>query len=178
VNATTPSTRYTRTAIALHWLIALLVATLIGVGFYMTDLPLNTPERSWFFNLHKSTGLLAAAFIVLRFAWRWRFGRPADSAAMPRWQVTAARINHAALYLCLLLMPLSGYLGSSFGKFGVKFFGIALPHWGWEDKPLQDFFVDVHETIAPVFIALIAVHAAAALYHAYRRDGVFSRIWF
>ncbi len=178
MSPTTSPAKYTRTAIALHWIIALLIVALVSVGFYMTDLPRDTPERGWFFNLHKSLGVLTAAIVLLRVAWRSRFGSPADPATIPPWQMTTGRINHALLYLCLLLMPLSGYLGSSFGKFGVKFFGIALPHWGWEDKRLQDIFVGAHHFIAPIFIALIGLHAAAALYHFYRRDGVFARMWF
>jgi cytochrome b561 len=177
VSLTAPPARYTRTAIALHWVIALLIVALVSVGLYMTDLPRNTPERGWFFNLHKSLGVLAAAIILLRLAWRWRSGSPPDSLAIPSWQATTGRLNHGLLYLCMLLMPVSGYLGSSFGKFGVKFFGLALPHWGWEDKRLQDIFVGMHHFIAPLFIALIGIHTAAALYHAYRRDGVFTRMW-
>ena len=175
---TAESARYTRTAIAFHWIIALLIVAMVSVGYYMTGLPRNTPERSFFFNLHKSIGLLTATVILLRIVWRLRHAPPSDAPALPPWQRTAARINHLFLYVCLLLMPASGYLGSSFGKFGVKFFGMPLPHWGWEDKGLQDFFVGAHHLIAPIFIALIAVHTIAALYHAYRRDGVCGRIWF
>jgi cytochrome b561 len=174
----TVSARYTRTAIVLHWLVALLIVAMVIVGYYMTDLPRNTPERGWFFNLHKSFGLVAATLILFRLAWRFRHTPPPDAPVLTRRQRTAARANHVLLYVCLLLMPASGYLGSSFGKFGVKFFGIALPHWGWEDKKLQDLYVGVHHFIAPILIALVAIHVGAALYHLHRRDGVFSRMWF
>lgn len=172
----TATARYTRTAVALHWIVAVLIAAMICIGYYMTDLPRNTPERGWFFNLHKSFGLVAATLILLRVGWRARHAPP--DARLPPWQGTAARANHALLYACLILMPLSGYVGSSFGKFGVKFFGIPLPHWGWEDKPLQDLFVGAHHFIAPILIALVCAHIAAALYHLFRRDGVFGRMWF
>ncbi len=172
-----PAARYTRTAVVLHWLIALLVVTLISIGLYMTDIPRNTPARGWYYNLHKSLGLLAACVILLRVGWRLRFNPPPDSRALPVWQTTAARISHALLYLCLLLMPLTGYVGSSFNKYGVKFFGLALPHWGWEDPALREFFSGAHQLIAGAFIGLILLHVAAALYHLYRRDGVFTRMW-
>lgn len=167
---------YTRTAVVLHWVLAILFATMITIGLYMTDLPRNTPERSWFFNLHKSLGLLTAGVILLRVGWRLRFGAPALAIAMPRWQLVAAKASHAALYACMLLMPLSGYLGSAFNKYGVKFFGLALPRWAWEDRRLHEIFVATHSWTADVFISLIAIHVTAALYHLIQRDGVFTRM--
>ena len=168
---------YSRTAITLHWILAILLATMIGLGLYMTDIPRNTPERSWFFNLHKSLGLLTASIILLRVAWRLRFKPPGLERLAPPWQVAVAKTSHAALYACMLFMPLTGYLGSSFNKYGVKFFGLALPHWGWDDPKLREIFVTAHEWIADLFIALIAIHVVAAAYHALRRDGVFARMW-
>ena len=49
--------RYDRVAIALHWLVALGVFVMIGLGWYMVDIPKNTPPRGFFYNLHKSIGL-------------------------------------------------------------------------------------------------------------------------
>ena len=169
--------KYTRTAIALHWILAVLLAAMIALRLYMTDLPRDTPERSWFFNLHKSLGLLAAGMISLRIAWRLRFAPPRLEGAAPQWQTAAAKASHAALYACTVFMPLSGYLGSAFNKYGVKFFGLALPHWAWDDPRLREIFVTAHQWIANLFIALIAIHVAAAVNHALRRDGVFARMW-
>lgn len=169
--------KYTRIAILLHWLLAPLLLALIALGLYMTDLPRNTPARGAYFNLHKSLGLVAFTLVALRAVWRLRLGAPLAPAAMTVWQRRAAALNHAALYACMVLMPISGYLGSSFGKFGVKFFGLTLPHWGWEDGRLQKIFVETHHVVAGVFIALILVHTGAALYHLIRRDGVCGRIW-
>ncbi|OGI67085.1 MAG: hypothetical protein A2W18_06715 [Candidatus Muproteobacteria bacterium RBG_16_60_9] len=173
-----PTATYTRTAIALHWILALLVGVMIALGLYMTDLPRNTPDRGWYFNLHKSLGLAAAAIILLRVVWRLRFTPPPHSLATPPWQAAAAMISHLALYACMVIMPLAGYLGSAFNKYGVKFFGVALPNWAWDDPRLREIFVTVHHWTARLLIALIVVHIAAALYHAVRRDGVFRRMWF
>lgn len=168
---------YSRTAVVLHWILAILLATMIVLGLYMTDLPRNTPARSWFFNLHKSLGLLAAGIILVRVAWRLRFKPPTLISLMPTWQVAAAKASHGLLYVCMLIMPLTGYLGSAFNKYGVKFFGLPLPHWAWDDKPLRDTFATAHQWTAKLFIALIVIHIAAALYHAARRDQVFGRMW-
>ena len=157
--------KYSAPAIALHWLLALLIIGQIALGLSMLEIPRNTPERAYFFNLHKSLGLLAAGFIALRIVWRWRHSPPPLPASMPAWQVAAAHWGHRLLYACMVLMPLSGYLSSSFGKFGVKFFGLPLPNWGWEDAALRELFSGAHAVVAWIFVALILGHIAAALKH-------------
>ncbi|MGS0744279.1 cytochrome b/b6 domain-containing protein [Glaciimonas sp. GG7] len=46
--------RYTKPAIALHWLIGMLIIGMIILGYFMTDIPKGTPGRAVYFNLHKS----------------------------------------------------------------------------------------------------------------------------
>ena len=169
--------RHDRASVALHWAIALLVLGLMGIGWYMTGLPRNTPERAFFFNLHKSLGMLTAALVLVRIGWRARHASPPLAAGMAAWQVRATRASHALLYALMVLQPLSGYLASSFSKFGVKFFGLALPHWGWEDKFWNGVFAATHSALAIAFAILVAVHAAAAFKHLlFDRDGVFQRM--
>jgi cytochrome b561 len=169
--------RYRLPAIVLHWLIALLIIGMICLGYYMTGIPKNTPERSFFLNLHKSFGLLAAMLILVRLGWRVSHTVPPLPASVPSWQASAARWSHRLLYACMVLQPLTGYVSSSFNKFGIKFFGLDLPNWGWEDKYLRELFVGFHHTIAVVLIVLIVLHVLAALKHLLiDRDGVFQRM--
>jgi len=77
----------------------------------------------------------------------------------------------------MVVMPLTGYLGSSFTKYPIKYFGMTLPHWGWDAPALKDLMSDVHYGTVIVFMTLIAVHVAAALKHAYVGGGVFERMW-
>jgi cytochrome b561 len=168
---------YRLPAIVLHWLIALLIIGMVCLGYYMTGLPKGTPERSFFFNLHKSFGLLTAMLIVVRLGWRVSHIVPPLPASMPSWQAAAARWSHRLLYVCMVLQPLTGYVSSSFNKFGIKFFGIGLPNWGWEDKYWRELFAGFHHVIAVVLIVLIVVHVLAALKHLLiDRDGVFQRM--
>lgn len=168
--------KYTPTAVALHWLIALLILALIGLGWYMTGIPKGTPERSFFYNLHKSIGLVTAALIALRILWRIRHAPPPLPAAVPLWQVKAAKASHHLLYACMVVQPTSGYIASNFTKFGVKFFGYPLPPWGWESKTIYDVFNGIHVYASYLFVALIAIHVAAALMHLFSGDGVFQRM--
>jgi cytochrome b561 len=176
-NTANNKTRYSLPAIILHWVIALLVIGMIALGYYMVDIPRGTPDRGFYFNLHKSLGVLAAILVLLRVIWRLTHTPPPLPAHMPGWEVKAAKWNHRLLYLCIVLQPATGYISSSFNKYGVKFFGIPLPQWGWEDKHLRALFSDIHSAIVVVLIVLIAIHVLAAFKHLFiDRDRVFQRI--
>ncbi len=169
--------RYTSTAIALHWLIALAVFALVGLGWYMVDIPKNTPERAYFYNLHKSIGLTTAFFIALRVWWRFMHRPPALPASLLSWERTLATWTHRLLYACLVVMPLSGYIASNFTKFGVKYFGIELPPWGPQDKLLYSIFNSIHVFTSYAFVTLIALHIAGAFKHLLvDKDTVFRRM--
>jgi cytochrome b561 len=171
------SARYGHTTVVLHWIVALLIIALIGTGWYMVGIPKNTQERAFFFNLHKSLGIVAAMFIAMLIVWRVRHMAPPLPAAMPRWERMAANLNHRLFYGLMVLMTLTGYLTSSFSRYGPKLFGIALPHWGWEDAALRGNFTAVHRVTALIFAVLIAIHIAAALKHLLvDKDGVFQRM--
>lgn len=93
-------------------------------------------------------------------------------------QRTAAKVSHYGLYVCMIAMPLSGYLGSSFTKYPIRYFGHALPRWGWDSPQLKDLMSGIHFVTACIFAALIALHVAAAIKHRYLdRDGVFERMF-
>lgn len=169
--------RYTRTAIALHWLIALLVIGQFALGWWMLQIPKQpVGPRVEAFNLHKSVGLVILALMVVRILW-WSGHRPPSLPAMPAWQAWAARATHFALYALLLLQPLSGYLGSAVSGFPVKFFGLALPVWAGKDVPLKEFLSLVHLATSWFIAVAVALHVAAALKHALiDRDRLLARM--
>ena len=170
--------RYTHVAVTLHWLIAALIVSQLLLGWWMIGIPKEpVGVRAYWFNLHKSVGMSIAVLVLLRLAWRFRHPAPALPASVPTWQRRAAAISHALLYACLLGMPLAGFLGSTFSGYPIKYFGLALPQWGYKSAPLKEFFSAVHLSLAWVFMTLIALHAGAALKHLLDRDGVFSRMW-
>lgn len=170
--------RYDGVAITMHWLLALVMFALIGLGWYMVDIPRGTPERAYFYNLHKSIGLTVFAVVLLRLWWRQRHDPPVLPATLPDWQLVASTWSHRLLYVCMFVLPISGYIGSNFTKFGVKYFGIDIPPWGPEDKELYAIFKNTHVYTSYLFVTLIALHAGAALKHLiFDKDGVFQRMW-
>lgn len=169
--------RYTRTAIALHWLIAILVVTQFAWGWWMLSIPKQPAGvRADAFNLHKSIGLTILALMMVRLAWRVTHPAPA-LPEMPRWQTWLARSTHVALYAALLIQPFAGYLGSVFSGYPVKYFGMTLPAWGVRHEGLKDFLSIVHLCTSFAIATLVLLHVAGAAKHALvERDGLLARM--
>ena len=176
----TPDARhYGRFASALHWLIGIALLAEIVFGFLLDEIaPRGTPARAAVINLHKSTGVLLGLLIVLRLAWRWRHPPPPWPAAMPAWQRSAAAMLHAAMYVCMLVLPLSGYIASNLSKNGIKVLGYWLRPWGPDLPAVYATLTRVHDLTAWLFAALVAGHIAVALKHALiDHDSIFARVW-
>jgi cytochrome b561 len=170
---------YTRVAIVLHWLIAILLFGQIAFGWFLETVPRGIPVRGFYVNLHKSTGLSLAVLILARVLWRLWHRPPQLPSFMPSWERSAAKWSHVALYVCMLGMPLSGYIASNFSKHGVKLFNsLTLPPWGVDNAQVYAIFNTTHVVLSYLFVAFIVVHVLAALRHAIRRDGVLARMLF
>ncbi len=171
-----PISRYSWQAMLLHWLLAAIVIGMLSLGYILGEMS-RGPTKDFYVGLHKSFGVLALMLVLLRIGWRLRRTPPPLPLTVPRWQRIAAASTHGLLYLCILLQPLSGYLASAFSSSAVQFFGITLPQWGWDDKPLRSFFGEMHGIVATALVALIALHVLAALKHLLvNRDQVFQRM--
>jgi cytochrome b561 len=170
---------YDRVAIFLHWSIGVALLAQIAFGFLVGDIaPRGTPERAAVINLHKSCGMLLGILVVARLAWRLRHRPPLLPESMPGWQQRAALLNQRALYACMIVMPLSGYVASNFNKYGIVFFGVPLRPWGADLPQVYNALGVVHGATGWLFSVLIAFHVAAALKHLFiDRDGVVSRMW-
>jgi cytochrome b561 len=168
--------RYGRVAVLLHWLVAVALLGQLTLGWWMVGLPKSPPGlRAGWFNLHKSIGLTIAAVVLVRLAWRLTH-RVAAPSFLPPWQQRAARINHALLYVLMLLIPMSGYLGSAFSGYPVKYFGTTLPAWAAAWPAGKAYMSGMHLTCIVLFMALLVLHVGAASWHWARRDGVAARM--
>ena len=178
IRSTVIPERYDTVAITLHWLIALAMLAEIALGWWMLDIPkLPAGVRAGWFNLHKSIGLTLAFLIAFRLIWRLRHAPPPVPATLPAWQAATARWAHGLMYVCMLVLPISGYIGSTFSGYPIKWFGLALPGWGWKDDAIKDAMSTLHNGVSWLLVALIAAHLAAALKHLlFDRDEVFARM--
>ena len=166
--------RYSRTAMGLHWLMAVLVIGLIGWGLWMSDLP-KGPERGWAIGIHKSFGMLALMLVFVRLGWRLGH-RPPPNRMLTAIETRLANAAHHLLYVLLVVVPGMGLTSVNFTKYPLKFFAIEVPKAGWPDEALNTLFSTTHKFLAWTLIALIVLHVAAAIRHTIRRDGTMQRM--
>ena len=168
--------RYTRTAIALHWLLALAIVGSFSMGVYMTDLPVS-PQRLKLYNWHKWAGICILSLSAVRLLWRLLHRPPAD-VAMPAWQQRASHAVHGLLYLLFFAVPLAGWAYSSASGFPVVAFGVLpLPDFVSPDKALAEALKPLHKLLAFALAALVLAHVGAALKHHFvDRDGLLDRM--
>lgn len=147
-----------------HWVMALTILGLLVVGFIMSDME-TSPDKFKLYGIHKAIGALVLGAALLRILWRFVNIVP-KSPEMPRWQKIAAHAAHYGLYVLMVAMPLSGWLMSSAAGFPVSVFGwFTLPDLIAPDKAMRELMGEVHETLAIAIIALVSLHALAALKH-------------
>ena len=171
------TTRYTTTAIVLHWLMALLLFVVFPLGLYMHDLKLS-PAKLQLYSYHKWIGVTLLLLALLRILWRIAHTQPPLPASLPRWQKLGSGVVHALLYVLMLAVPLSGWLMSSAKGVQTVWFGILpLPDLVDKDKALGHLLGNVHQNLNYILLLLVAGHIAAALKHHYvDRDAIFARM--
>ena len=169
--------RYTRTAIALHWILAALILFNLGFGLYTVGLPLS-PQKLRYFSWHKWVGVTIFAIAALRLLWRLWHRAPALPAAMPAWEARAAHVSHALLYLLFFAAPLTGWLFSSASGFQTVYLGLVpIPDLLGKNKELAEVLRFAHRWINYTMAAVIAIHTLAAIkHHVIDRDDVLARM--
>lgn len=176
-----PDSRYTTTAVALHWVLAVGLVGLFAMGLYMADLPFS-PQRLKLYNWHKWAGVSVLFLSVLRLLWRLTHPAPAlpatMAAAMPQWQYRAYHGTHVALYALFFIVPLVGWAYSSAAGFPVVLFGVLpLPDFVSADKALAELIKPWHAISAFALAGLVVLHVAAALKHHFiDKDGLMDRM--
>ena len=171
-------------AIALHWIVALgFLGSYVAVYYrhWFTDNSFSqtgelTPSMIAL-HMHLSFGITIGVFVALRVAWKLRNKTP-DEVPGTQFEHSAARIVHRLLYAVMIIMPITGYMGTKLDanyfllgdipKFSdTALYSLLVEQWlgmDWESfEPIMDF---IHkESGAYVVWVLIALHAGAALYH-------------
>lgn len=168
---------YTTPAIVLHWTIAVLIAAMVGVGWYMMSIE-DEPGSERFFNLHKSVGIVVFALVLLRIIWRLTHKPAPLPASVPGWEVTASLLAQRVLYACMFALPIIGFIGASYSDEGIRFFGQQLPRMVAANKDTAERFFGIHIVLAWTMVAIIVLHAVGGLKHLLLdKDGVFQRMW-
>jgi len=160
-------TAYGWISILLHWVMALTIFGMFGLGLYMVEL---TYYDAWYkgsLDLHKSIGVLLLGLLLIRTLWRSINISPdgADKHAS-KFEVTSAHLVHLGLYLLMFTLMISGYLISTADGRGIMVFEVfTVPAIPFSVDNQEDIAGEIHEILAWVLIVLAGVHAIAALKH-------------
>lgn len=180
-DAPATATRYTLTAIVLHWVLGAALVAVFAVGIYMTGLTMS-PLRLKLYNWHKWAGMVLLALALVRLLWRVTHRPPplplAIQTAMPPWQHAAHHGTHYALYALFFVVPLLGWAYSSAAGFPIVLFGIVpLPDFVSVNRELADTLKPLHKASAIAMAVLVLLHIGAALKHQWiDRDRLVARI--
>lgn len=173
--------QYGAMSIALHWFNAILVITLLIIGFIVWPLQ-RGPERSALLNLHMSLGLILLPFAIARVVWRLRHGKPVAEQRNPLLKATAD-VVWKVLLIAIVLQMLTGPLlvwmhGHPLGIFGIVSIPSPLPHTERMEELHRTVVEPAHQAIAIVLTSALVLHMLGALKHLLvDRDGVTQRMW-
>ncbi|MGF1474115.1 MAG: cytochrome b [Geminicoccaceae bacterium] len=168
-------------AIALHWLMALMIIGMLVAGTIMVDWPDDDLETKFrLYQLHKSFGITLLALTILRLAWRLLQPVPPLPESAPGWMRVGAGLSHMLLYGLMLAIPVAGWLMASASPLGIptQIFGLfTLPHLVAASEPAEALYKAIHYWLGNALILLLVVHVAAALKHHFvDRDAVLVRM--
>ena len=174
-----PAARYDATLRILHWAMAAIILIAIAFGVVASLLPRGASPRVELLTIHKSLGMTALVLIVLRVGWRSSVGAPPYPAGLGVLSRLGAHAAHVALYALMIAMPVTGYVESVAGGHEAPWFGLFdWPMLIARNDALADTAGFVHYGLAWAIGAVVALHLAAAAWHAWvKRDDVFARMW-
>lgn len=158
------SSRYSTVAIALHWLIAVLMIYMILFG---EDL-IRRPTDTFYPSLHASIGISVLILSLARLGWRLMNPPPALPSTMKAWEVTVSHVTHWLFYVLMIGLPLTGLMAftqqlpKEVILNGTTLFGIA-PVPGLPD--LGGMGRNLHSLSSKAAEVLIILHVVAALKH-------------
>lgn len=155
--------RYNSLARALHWAIAVLILFNLFTGIFGESF-----EKMWeSMPFHKATGLMILLLSIVRLGWRLRWRTPDYPVDFKPLFRKFAAATHGMLYILMIVLPVTGWIFSSAGKWPLNIYGL----FDWpklpltKDMPIVGVSHEAHEVLGYAFAALVAFHIAAALYH-------------
>ncbi|MFZ3154899.1 cytochrome b [Pseudomonas sp.] len=173
------SSHYGLVSIVMHWLVAVVIFALFGLGYWMVGLDYYSGWYKSAPDLHKSIGLLLFVVMLARLSWRWFSPPPASLPNHGRMTRLASMLGHGLLYLGLFVLMISGYLISTADGRGIPVFGLFEVPASLTSIPDQEDVAGlVHEYLAWALVIFAGVHALAALKHHFiDRDRTLTRMF-
>jgi cytochrome b561 len=169
------STQFGLISILFHWLMAILIITMLCLGIYMTRISVS-PLQLKLFRWHKELGFLVLILALFRLTWRVTNITPV--LQLPTWEKLSARTAHGLLYGFMIFLPITGWLLSSAAGIPVSFFDwFLLPNLIAPSEELRQVFTEIHEWLAYSLIGVLSLHILAALKHGFiDKDDILERM--
>lgn len=155
------STQFGSISKLLHWLMSIMIISLIIVGFIMVNMD-KSALKFTIYDTHKLTGLFILLLIVPRLVWRLINTTP-NLNFVPSWEKKAAQTGQWLLYGMMFAMPLSGWIMSTAAGYIPSIAGFAIAFPVEKNQDIASIAKTIHATSAWVFAALITMHIFAAL---------------
>ena len=164
-----------------HWLTALLILTLIPLGWYAEEFPYETDaqlaQKAWLFSVHKTLGVTTFLVALARILWALTQTKPGLLNADKRGESFAAETVHWLLYAALVIVPLSGWISHAAAEGFAPIWwplGQSLPFVP-KSLAVEHTASAIHGVATKVLIAAILLHFAGAIkHHVIDRD---STLW-
>lgn len=167
---------YGKMAMALHWLMAIMIISLIFIGFMIDDF--DKPLKITMLGLHKATGTLILLLGLFRWYWSISNQTPKPIDSLTKAEVGISHAVKWLLMLMLIFMPITGALLSMFSGYGIDMYGIfeIIPFVDKSER-LADIFHEVHEIGGFIIAGFITLHILAALKHHFiKKDNTLNRM--
>ena len=150
----------------LHWIIALLIISLLALGWYMVGLDFYSPYYYSAPALHFSLGISAFLFVLYKIIWQLLKPLPDYDTQFERIEIILAKFVHIILFSAMILMPVSGYLITTSGSTDFTFFGLfTVPIIYQASDQLRDIATFYHTYFSYILVGFISLHMAAAIKH-------------
>lgn len=150
----------------LHWLIAVLMISLIVIGWYTSGLDDETVLYWRMLDLHITLGLSVFVLFFIKVIWMVLSPNPDFVSGLSSWERLAARIVHGFFMVAIALIPVAGFLYVTSDGEPVNLYDLVeIPDIGSYSKTVRNVFYDMHMYAAYGCATLIVIHIMAALKH-------------
>jgi len=172
--------RFDTVSIILHWSVAIAIILVAAIELLRGEVfPRGSFLRETLKALHDPAGTAVFGLIILRVLWRLANPAPAMPESMRPWEQLAAKLTHYALYLMMLMIPLTGivYVLARGRSIDFGLFQIVYPLDHVVGRSASRALKNAHELLGQAVLIVAFAHAAAALWHHYiRQDTVLTRM--
>ncbi len=160
--------KYSKTMRVLHWLTAMIIMTLLAVGFYMAGIDPDASDKYDLYPYHKAFGMIALLLVLVRLPVRAKSAVPAPLSGLKKWEQHLSHLVHIGLYAAMLSMTVSGYFMNSTYPYvtGVDMFGLfSVPDITPKSEYWNEICHEIHSFTAWAFLVLLSLHLGGVAKH-------------